>query len=181
VTAAAAALCGFEARGELLDHLRRTRDEDGGWTGYWWCGRAYPTALAVESLADPAAPLSSAIEATIKWACENAAARPDDSPSAFDLAGYLTILCFAKDGEAAAVSRELIKTIYKLQLPDGSWPPSAAMRIPPPYVTDPESYHDWVYGGRGGGSILLDGRGIYTTATVVKALQLAKMLAEKPA
>jgi hypothetical protein len=53
---------------------------------------------------------------------------------------------------------------------DGSWPSTAALRIPPPDVEDPERYERWVLHGRGGGSILLDGRAIFTTATVVAAL-----------
>jgi squalene-hopene/tetraprenyl-beta-curcumene cyclase len=58
---------------------------------------------------------------------------------------------------------------------DGSWLPSAVLRVPHPYDTAPESSGrtTWVPGGRKTGAVVVDRSGVFTAATVVAALARA--------
>ena len=189
VTAAAAALPELGADARVRAYLRRAQSDDGGWTAYWWCDREVATGLAAEALAESSAAEalaeSSAAEdadarrRAVDWAAGRV--REDGSVgsvthptgSAFAAAWCLRLLLLGDDEHddghmerAASAAAWLLRS----QRADGSWPASAALRIPPPDVEDPERYERWALHGRGGGSILLDGRSIFTTATVVAAL-----------
>ena len=56
------------------------------------------------------------------------------------------------------------------QLPSGAWEPSARLRVPPPDVVDPETFTDWVEGGRIERAVVLDQNAIFTTATALLAI-----------
>jgi hypothetical protein len=59
------------------------------------------------------------------------------------------------------------------QRPDGSWEPSAWLRVPPPDVFDPQSCSEWVEGGRVERAVVVDHRAAFTTATALSALLAA--------
>ena len=68
----------------------------------------------------------------------------------------------------------MLGELTRSQRPDGSWPSSAGLRIPPPDVVDPDDFSGWVDGGFGGGSIQVDWAGCFTTAAVLVALCCAE-------
>jgi len=109
VTAAAASLRGLKQLPQLRSFLQRVRMLDGGWSGYWWVSRAYPTLLAAEALGVGMSP----------WA-----ERCSDL-SSFGLACRL------------AMGAPVEAQVMSLQRANGSWQGSAQLRIPEPQVTRP--------------------------------------------
>ena len=178
VTAAAASLPGLGADGRVRAYLRRAQSGDGGWTAYWWCDRGMATALAAEALAESSAGEDTeARRRAAGWAAGRAGkdgsvgSVTHPAGSAFAAAWCLRLLLLGDDpGGHMARAASVAAWLLRSQRPDGAWPASAALRIPPPDVTDPERYEQWTLHGRGGGSILLDGGSIFTTATVLAAL-----------
>jgi hypothetical protein len=73
-----------------------------------------------------------------------------------------------------ASHRSTLALLLGSQGPDGSWDPSARLRIPPPEVVDPDRYEAWAEGGRGGGSVQSDHNACFTTAAVLLALAAAR-------
>ena len=59
--------------------------------------------------------------------------------------------------------------------PDGSWPPSALLRLPDPADVDPDRAGgtSWRPGGVGIGAVVVDQSATFTTATVLAALARA--------
>lgn len=146
VTAAAAGLALLSGR--CGDSLLAAQDADGGWAGYWWQGRDYPTALAVAALAasdDPRA--AGARSRAAAWA----AGRMGPGADAFALANALRIQTLAGRPAPAAAQERLAA----LRGPDGLWPGAAAMTIP---------------NAAGDRIAAVDGAGLFTTATVLLAL-----------
>jgi hypothetical protein len=168
VTAAGAGLRELPERERVLTWLRKAQGCDGSWTAYWWCSRHYATALACEALGDVAGPgdLDRVSRAT-RWTIEDLERR-EDTLSPFELAFALrTLLC---DREGAECAPFVLDRLSREQRADGSWMPSARLRIPPPGVTDPETFSAWFEGGRGGGSVQSDKNASFTTAAVLQAL-----------
>jgi hypothetical protein len=145
-------------RDRLVGFLRAAQRPDGSWPSYWWCDDAYATALAARALrAKRDAGDRGRLRRAVEWARAQIDAERD---SAFATAWRLDVA-----GDMAAVAR-----LLEGQRPDGSWPPSARLRLPYPDVVDPELQSDWVSGGRIEGAIVLDEQAVFTTATVVAAL-----------
>ena len=164
VTAAAASLEEFGSRPEIRGYLRRTQQADGHWDGYWWPDPEYPTALAVEALRiHGTAEETSAVKAAVAW---TRARSPSTSP--FLLACRMRIL--GRDDSEACM--EMASTLAALQNRDGSWPSSARIRIPPPGVMNPAAIWNWSHSRKDIYSIRRDQERIFTTSTVLNALQL---------
>jgi squalene cyclase len=164
VTAAAAALPEFMTSPAVRAYLRCVQNPDGNWDGYWWPDAEYATALTVEALREHATPDDvRAIEAAVAWA----RARPDRS-SAFTLACRIRILRI----DEPRLCAELAHALLRLQNADGSWPSSARIRIPPPDVVNPASIWNWDANRKDVYGVRADHARLFTTATVLNALQL---------
>lgn len=182
VTVVAAELPEFSGRSKALDYLRRTQLPDGSWIGYWWCDHEYTTSLAVEALATSAEAADIAlVERAVLWALNRVARNGavestlPDGESAFAAAGCVRILTHMCDSQQVRASLEAAASrLVMKQCADGSWSPSARLRIPPPNVTDPERYVGWSFNSRGGGSIQVDANKFFTTATVLRSLHEAE-------
>jgi hypothetical protein len=149
VTAAAAALDLGDATRAYLRAAQRT---DGSWRGYWWDDDEYTTAVAVDALAgEPAAERGAA------WAAERVGDRP-----AFPTALALQALATAPTARHASAAGRAIIRLLEAQRADGSWPPSARLRMPPPPALDPLA---------DGGLQYIDEEALFTTATVLEALR----------
>ena len=186
VTAAAAGLLRIPARNRLLDYLRQKQCQDGGWAGYWWYDREYTSALAAEALATGGLPADiNRVQSAVQWAAlrieQNGAVSSPIEPlgSVFATAWCLRVLALAEDHHSVAEPlKHGVQWLIQCQKPDGSWQPSARLRVPPPDLIDPESYKGWRFNGVGEGSIgtiVLDQQGIFTTATVLEALATVRM------
>ncbi len=149
VTALAATLPRFNARDHALSFLRHIQLPDGSWPTYWGCDREYTTALAVEVLARSADSTDAGrVRRAVEWARARLISRSAGSSrgtSAFATACGVRVLLCARDFQEVAESLvAALSALLTRQQPDGSWPASAVLRIPPPNVTDPESYSGWV-------------------------------------
>jgi len=148
VTAACAGLA------DVSGYLRETQRRDGAWAGYWWCDDAYATALAAEALARTAPgdgdDAKTALDAALAWAAET----PADA-GAFALACRLRVLRLAP--AFGATRRALRERLIAAQRADGGFAGTARLRIPAP-------------AGGGTPSVLVDDRGLFTTATALAAL-----------
>lgn len=165
VTAIAAGMPHLPGATAAREWLRASQSVDGSWAAYWWVDPEYTTAFAVEALAlDGDAKRA---ERAAFWACGRAG-------SPFARAWQVRILLAAPPNPSTSTALgETLSWLLANQARDGSWPASAHLRIPPPHVIDPASWPDWVEDGRGGGSVNDDPRRLFTTATVMAALQRA--------
>ena len=174
VTAVAAPVTPGAARAR--DYLRRTQAHDGSWTAYWWVDPEYSTALAMDALAsagsvDDREPIARAARWAERRLSADGAVRTALHPAG---SAFATALCMhALQADVPAMRESLAAArewLLSAQRPDGSWLPSAELRIPPPHERDPERFHRWQRHGRGAGSILHDQNRLFTTATVLRAL-----------
>jgi len=155
VTAAACAVTGdFHA-------LEAMQQPDGRWTSYWWSSDSFATALACEVV-------DSALKARgAQWACTQLV----DALEPFERANLVAaaVLGGRADDERVRAACRMLAIAMR---PDGSWKPSAQLRVPDPGEQHPETSGDWVVGGRVEGALVVDHRALFTTATVVHALAL---------
>jgi hypothetical protein len=177
VTAAGSSLEGLPGRDRMLAYLRKTQLDDGSWPAYWWADREYSTGLAAQALV--ASPDSEDIAHLFRagaWAANRILTRGrgfqrDPLKSPFATSCCLITLTHANGADAGGdAARQAVDSLFNSQRDDGSWAPSAALRIPPPHMRDPDLQRQWLSGGRGGGSIQVDRKALYTTASVLKAL-----------
>lgn len=200
VTAACANLDSYRER--FCQYLLQKQSDNGRWAAYWWFDDEYSTAEAVAALAgkgrtaiDCAPEIAAPIERAALWALGRVdllAAVESRFPPAFALAHALRIL--ARTNHLAKVRDSLSRGLARLiewQKPDGSWSASARLRVPRPDSLTPDPQADWkMWAGIPIGPISLesvlkhtfnnyspDHFGVYTTATILKALQEISTLA----
>ena len=66
---------------------------------------------------------------------------------------------------------KMVAWLASQQREDGSWNASSIMRVPAPWVTNPENFADWEFGIKHTwGEIYRDQNRLFTTATVFKSL-----------
>jgi len=167
VTAAAAVL-GLDPR--LLSYLRRNQRSDGAWSGHWWDDDEYTTARATEALAGQQEDRARVGHA-VAWAARRidedggvrsvAAGRQSAFATALALQVVLTGVSdgLADQGAVERASRWLVDH----QRTDGSWEPSARLRVPAPDAVDPLASPATTL-------TYLDNDAVFTTATVLAAL-----------
>ncbi len=174
-TCVTAAVANLEAQqfSLALDFLRNSQSSDGSWTAYWWTDPEYVTGLAVAALFR-SKPSDKCVQAAFAWAFERMKEKDFVSTflfpqgSCFATAWIIYLLSFSN--ERSSISR-VVEWLLSQQRVDGSWNPSATLRIPPPNCIDPENYPSWSIDGKGGGSIIIDKNSVFTTSSVLFALE----------
>jgi hypothetical protein len=133
---------------------------DGSWPSYWYACPLYTIAHALDALAAlertaaaPRAPYRA--HDAVAFAVRNV--RPGDP---FSLAHALRIVLLHGDAEPAA---GLVDELVRLQRPDGRWTAAEPVMRPDP----------WNYAGGDTDAAVFDQYGLFTTATVLRALALA--------
>ena len=182
VSSNAALLARFRGRRRLLEYLLTKQSPDGSWRSYWWYDeREYATALAVAALAPSPDPRHrSAVRRAVAWACSapavggavETAAAPEGS--AFATALRLQVLAAGEPGMADAPREAALAWLLARQRDDGTWRSSAWLRFPPTQVADTAQIRLWHIGQMVEAGVMPDARGLFTTATVVCALQAAR-------
>ncbi len=172
VTAAVAAVTRALAP-PLVSALLRAQRDDGSWVDLWWHDPAHPTSLAAEVLL--AAGHADAALAAARWSAETPTA-----DGAFELAARLRLLVLGRrlgrglgDGRWRSLVAQAASQLIESQDPDGSWAPSARLRVP-----DPDDAQPWTHDGAAPGAAVLtstwvDEERAVSTACAVSALVLA--------
>lgn len=140
VSAAGANLPRYAAR--IVPYLLARQDADGSWPGYFWFDREYATGEALVALAANADHCQ-AIERGVRWLSGRVdllAATESKARPAFALACAARALALV-DGSAS--TRAAGARLAEWQRPDGSWGPSARLRVPRPDAIDPPSGQVW--------------------------------------
>jgi hypothetical protein len=163
VTAAAASL---DLGRTPLEFLRRAQDDAGSWSGYWWHDDEYATAMAVHALS--AAEDHASVARAVRWAKSRIGADgavqslAHGGPSPFATALALSALAAGGAPRPGARARA-VNWLLSHQRTDGSWEPSAQLRIPAPNQRDPVATPHAT-------SNYVDDFAVFTTATVLAAL-----------
>lgn len=131
--------------------FRLVQCKDSTIPAYWWTSPFYTVALLVEGYPE----LSSS-----RLSLGAIDKRGEGLASEFDLA--LLLLIHSSMGNQRCAAR-IAKHLRLRQRSDGSWPPSAVMRLPPPQMHTPWNTID-------SGPLYIDVHGVFTTATAVAAL-----------
>jgi hypothetical protein len=187
VSAVVARLERLPRRRDLLSYLRAQQRADGAWVGYWWFDREYSTAHAVEAFAihgdrQDGARVRRAVEWVLASQGSDGVVRNEAAPhgSCFATALRVQILQFA--GADPCTRDEAARSVAWLleqQRPDGGWPGSAWLRFPPTDCVDVDRHASWHLGQLVPGGVMVDSRGLLTTATVLAALdRFARSLRE---
>jgi len=183
VTAAAAGLKWF--KNLTIPYLVDKQQEPGHWKGYWWYDDEYATGFATEAIAHSQIETRDRI---IKFASSWVASKfqsegyisnkffIDGSPFATAL-GLRVLLFSERSNPNTAMLRKGIRWLLRQQMPNGSWLPSAILRIPTSGILEPDQYTEWKFDiKQPWGELCLDQNGLFTTATVLKTLVMVNNL-----
>jgi prenyltransferase/squalene oxidase-like repeat protein len=173
VTAAAAAV--LDPGSGLLQSLRRTQRPDGSWSGHWWDDDEYTGARAAEALTRHDEHRT-AVTRQVDWAESRIGddgavhSASHGGASAFATALVLQAILVGSrarplDETAQSVSRTT-RWLLGQQRENGSWSPSARLRVPAPGALDPLASPETTL-------TYTDNEAVFTTATVLAALTLA--------
>lgn len=151
VTAVALKALGRSERSGVDAVLSRWLHPEGLPPAYWWVSPFYTCAALLDGCKEVA--MIPAMTALRDWLAQCVPA------NAFDEALLLRCLL----GLGMEESRFATERLIRSQQDDGSWPPSAFLRLTDPAVTDPWNTID-------AGPLYVDHAGVFTTATVLWAL-----------
>jgi hypothetical protein len=160
--------------------LQQTQQEDGSWPSYWWCEREYATALAATALQKRKA--SARLQKAVQWGLYRINDRGTvpsylhPTGSAFATAWVVRLLLLAETPLVWLPLQRAVRWLLEQQQADGSWLPAAGLRVPPPALCDPDRFSAWQRYGLVEGSITVDRRCLFTTATVMQALWQYKQI-----
>ena len=179
VTAAAAIIPSMN--NQLAPWIHEHQLPDGSWDAYWWKDAEYSTSLSIEALVlnnpDKYVPT---INKSVDYIIEKLDGKsyianerfPQGSPFATALALKILLLS-GRNLELKETINSIAFWIVEHQRADGSWEPSALLRVPPAKITDAAGFQDWNTGkGLDFGTITIDQHAIFTTATVLGVLTL---------
>lgn len=173
VTAAAAVL---EIVPATTAYLIAAQAPDGSWAGHWWDDDEYTTARAVEALAGSSTH-AAAVGDAVAWCSDRigpdgavwSAAHGGPSPFATALALHAIRIGGSPPDRArwGPSAERAERWLLSHQLDDGSWEPSARLRVPAPKAPDPDAAPELTLS-------YVDDEAAFTTATVLAALSASR-------
>jgi squalene cyclase len=160
----------------MTSYLLAAQAPSGSWSGHWWDDDEYTTARAVEALAGSGAH-AEAVRDAASWCSDRvdpdgsvwSAAHGGPSPFATALALHAIRVGGLVTGPPrwGPSAQRAERWLLSQQLDDGSWEPSARLRVPAPAVRDPEAARELTLS-------YVDDEGAFTTATVLAALSAGR-------
>lgn len=165
-----------EAAERAWTFLAGRQSLDGRWPSYWWTCDYYATWQAVAFARDLGTPAAEAAAGRARgWCAAGQAANGSwadgrsGRPSAFATALALLILG-GRDPDAGGRGHGYL---LARQRSDGGWDSHPMLRIPQPWVVEPDPTAAWEEDMLGTGVVIRDANACYTTATVLLALSQA--------
>lgn len=164
------------ARQRLEAYLARTRRADDRWPSYWWTSGLYATACVLKGYWQRHAPdyRTRPVLATLLAQQHPTGAFGDGFGGESPFYTALVLDALATHPAAWAFARyraeRAARWLLGQQHADGSFAPTAALRIPAPDVRDPDTVPDWPVGHRYTNIRTDDFRRLFSTAAAAAAL-----------
>lgn len=164
---------------QALAYLAAHPLHDGLWSDYWWVGPYYSVGVVISAAVrtgrrDLIAAVDVVSGLLARQHTDGGFGDVHDESDAFATAWAVSSLCEWSNGGdelSADVQRAVSDALTWLrdkQLPNGGYAPGAYMRIPTPTLRPEDMSHDLL-----SGRISLDVKGIFTTASVLRAVSLS--------
>lgn len=167
-----------EATGRfLISH----QTPEGSWESYWWTSDMYATAWAIKGLCKNKNYIP-ACEKGMSWIIDSRntlgywSDELDNLPSPFFTALATEAILMVK-GPMRDL-RSSLNWLLKSQCRDGSWPSSRILAIPATHIDDRKQVKAWRRSSFGVNTLVDDHNRIFTTVTVLSALQTWKSLSQ---
>jgi squalene cyclase len=164
----------------ILNWLSNLQTNTGFFNAYWWRGPHYTTTLLLRALTQ--LKLQLPFERATKIAAALANAQLSDGGFGLDsstnknsfttalaLESFSHLSYLRQDKESANCGKALLN----LQNENGGWSGDYILRIPTPFVIDPNQVESWSYVHGGGNCFIEDKDGIFATAMACYALALS--------
>lgn len=167
------------------DHLQKWLEElcqhQGFIKSYWWRNLMYTTALYLRYLRLKSMQLSPEWREKLlillklkQLQCGGFNIDGENEMDPFVTALAIEILVYLLDFKSKKTIIKSAKTLIGTQLPDGSWKGNFNMRIPAPFVIDPEQVESYHNSDIGGNSLVMDEGGLFATALSCYSLNLVQ-------
>ncbi len=160
----------------IIERLLQWQTNEGLLPAYWWRSSFYTVTLLLRAYSV----LKLECPSLTKELLKHTLARKQQNDGGFSLNASsafnpfatglaLEIYCHLSNDDTAA--EQCAQVLLEKQKEDGSWQGDDLLRIPAPYILDPETVVEWNVTG-GGNSIVNDQQGLFTTAIVCHSLHL---------
>jgi hypothetical protein len=163
--------------------LHKHQLQNGSWDAYWWSDAEYSTSLAIEALLlSKSEEYNESVDKSTDYILNKLGEKdfvsnerfPEGSPFATALALKVLVLSHKRQDLKAKIE-SIESWLMDRQKLDGSWEPSALLRVPPVKKTDVSTFRDWNSGkGLEWSTTTVDQHAVFTTATVLSVMSLVK-------
>lgn len=159
----------------VIEQLLQLQTTEGLLPAYWWRSKFYTLVLLLRSLHLSGKEYSSAHQQLLKHTLANRQLKDggfslDGSDTYNSFATALALELYSSLTDVDAEANRCMNVLLQHQKEDGSWPGDNLLRIPAPYIPDPETITDWNSFSGGGNSFICDEEGLFTTAMACYAL-----------
>lgn len=162
---------------EIINWLIQQQTSKGFINSYWWLGPHYTTALFLRAASKIKYPVSNElagqiVESLVREQLPDggfalgSSSMMNPFTTALALESFLHTANMGRENERVNCANALLHA----QRENGSWAGDYILRIPAPYVTDPNEVASWNNAGGGGNSLIEDKDGLFATAMSCYAL-----------
>ncbi len=159
----------------VIEQLLQLQTTEGLLPAYWWRSKFYTIALLFRTLHFLQKEGSSVHQQLLKQTLakrqlEEGGFSLDGSGTYNSFATALALELYKSLSNAEAEAERCAIILLQHQNEDGSWQGDDLLRIPAPFIMDPETITDWNNMNGGGNSFICDEQGLFTTAIACYAL-----------
>lgn len=163
----------------ILNWVEQQSNPQGLLHSYWWRGPFYATALYLRFLQKTNRPIPASLAASISGFLKTNelpaggfAIEEEKETDGFSTALALEIQCRIAKEHSDTESTSYCESILQLQQENGSWQGKKILRIPVPYIINPNNVVAWDNTMGGGNAYIEDRDGLFTTTLCCYALNL---------
>jgi squalene cyclase len=159
----------------VIEQLLQLQTTEGLLPAYWWRSKFYTLVLLLRSLHLSGKEYSSANQQLLKHTLANRQLKDggfslDGSDTYNSFATALALELYSSLTDVDAEANRCMTILLQHQKEDGSWQGDNLLRIPAPFIFDPETITEWSQTNGGGNSFIFDEQGLFTTAIACYAL-----------